>query len=104
MKRLVEEAIEALTALDAARLDALLGELATCPMQPPSREAAQEAIPAQRVLGALLRETERNLRLLRSTSLCGFAEDATGAAVYPAAWRQADSETIRGTITMRGTI
>lgn len=104
MKRLVEEAIEALTALDAARLDALLGELATCPMHPPSREAAQEAIPAQRVLGALLRETERNLRLLRSTSLCGFAEDATGAAVYPAAWRQADSEIIRGTITMRGTI
>ncbi len=95
MKRLVDEAIEALTALDAARLDRLLGELAICQAQPPSPEAVQAALPGCQVLGALLLETGRNLSLLRRTSPCGFFQNATGADVYPAAWQQADSRTLR---------
>ncbi len=90
MKRLVDEAIEALTALDAAWLDRLLGELAIYQAQPLSRESVQAALPGYRVLGELLRETERNLSLLRRTSPCGFFQNATGTDVYPAAWQQAD--------------
>ena len=94
MKRLVDEAIEALTAFDAARLDRLLGELAICQAQPPSQEAVRAALPGYQVLGALLLETGRNLSLLRRTSPCGFFQNATGVDVYPAAWQKADLKQI----------
>ncbi len=91
MKQLVEQAIEALIAMDAERLDALVGELAIYQAHPPTYAAAQDALAGKCVLRALLQETERNLRLLQRTSPCGFADEATGADVYPAAWMQQQS-------------
>jgi hypothetical protein len=76
MKQLVEQAIQALIALDAERLDQLRAELAAALETPPSPAALREALPGLRVLGALLRETERNLDLLQRTTLCRDAEDA----------------------------
>ncbi|HEX4020045.1 MAG TPA: hypothetical protein VHX63_02780 [Acidobacteriaceae bacterium] len=87
MKQLVQEAIQALTYLDAERLDKLLGELTIYQISPPSHAELREALPGQRVLGALLRETERNLRLLQRSSPCGTSRIAMGTEVYSAAWR-----------------
>ena len=87
MQQLVEEAIQALTKLDAGRLDQLLGELKQHQLHPPAPAEMQAALPGQRVLAALLRHTERNVRLLQRSSPCGVAQTATGADVYPAAWR-----------------
>lgn len=91
MKQLVEQAIQALTELDATRLDTLVGELAVYQAHPPTYQAARDAVSGQYVLRSLLLETERNLRLLQRTSPCGFSAEATGAAVYPAAWLEQQS-------------
>ena len=88
MKQLVEQAIAALTAMDAARLDALVGELAVYQAHPPTYAAAQDAVEGKHVLRVLLQETERNLRLLQRTSPCGSSAEAIGVAVYPAAWME----------------
>ncbi|HUZ05281.1 MAG TPA: hypothetical protein VMU62_07980 [Acidobacteriaceae bacterium] len=86
MKHLVEEAIQALTELDGARLAQLLSELDVYQRKPPSRATCEAALPSHRVLQSLLQETERNLRLLQQTSPCGIFQNAIGADVYPAAW------------------
>ena len=95
MKQLGEEAILALTQLDAGRLDQLLGELAVYQLHPPARAALLAALPGQQVLAALLQQTERNLRLIERSSPCGISQDATGVDVYPAAWQQERQSTTR---------
>ena len=91
MKQLVEQAIAALTAMDAVRLDALVGELAVYQAHPPTYVEAQNVLEGKHVLRVLLQETERNLRLLQRTSPCGNAAEAIGVAVYPAAWMEQQS-------------
>ncbi|MGC9291475.1 MAG: hypothetical protein ACP5EP_01960 [Acidobacteriaceae bacterium] len=87
MKQLVEGAIQALTALDADRLDQLRNELAVYQGTPPSPAELQAVLPCQRVLGALLRETKRNLLLLQRTSPVGAMWEAgEEGAACPSAW------------------
>lgn len=85
MQQLVEEAISALTHLDAEQLDRLRGELASLQRTPPSPQQARAAQPSLDVLALLLQMTERNLRLLRRTTLCDDARDAEKFSIYPAA-------------------
>lgn len=88
MKQLVEGAIQALTALDADRLDQLRNELAAYQDTPPSPAELQAVLSSQRVLGALLRETRRNLLLLQRTSPMGAMWKAGKEdAACPSAWR-----------------
>ena len=85
MQQLVEEAISALTQLDAERLDRLRGELAELQRTSPSPQQARAAQPALAVLALLLQMTERNMRLLRRTTLCDGVSDAAEFSIYPAA-------------------
>ena len=84
MQHLVEEAIAALTELDAERLDRLRGELAELQRTPPTLPEIRAAQPAQAVLALLLQLTERNLRLMRSTTLCAGMGATTEFSRYPA--------------------
>ncbi len=85
MQHLVEEAILALTQLDAERLDHLRGELAELQRTPPTPQQARAVQPAQTELALLLQLTERNLRLMRRTTLCADASDTAEFSIYPAA-------------------
>lgn len=85
LQRLVQETIRSLAAFDADALDRLRCEIeAVTSAEVPSSDLAAAA-PANRLLGALLHETERNLKLFRATSSCGV-EHATSASPYPPAW------------------
>lgn len=87
MQHLVEEAILALTELDAGRLDRLLGELTLYQLHPPSPAEVHATLPGQKILGALLQETAQNLRLIERSSPCGISQSSIGTDVYPAAWQ-----------------
>jgi hypothetical protein len=84
MQHWVEEAIAALTQLDAERLDRLRGELAELQRTPPTLQDVRAAQPAMAVLALLLQFTERNLRLMRRTTLCDEAKDTAKFSIYPA--------------------
>jgi hypothetical protein len=78
---LIQETIAALTVLDAdalARIQREVEALAAIQLSPDEDLVA--AMLAHRLLGKLLRETERNLRLFRITS--PWIEQATGAGFY----------------------
>jgi hypothetical protein len=67
LNSLLEEAIRALTANDAKRLLCLVA-LADGIELPPLEQQRQIALSRSRLLGELLKETARNLRLLRRTN------------------------------------
>ncbi len=83
LQRLIQETIAALTMLDADALGRLQPEveaLATTRLAPDEDLVA--AMLEHRLLGKLLEETERNLRLFRVTSPC--VEQIAGAGLYGA--------------------
>lgn len=71
LETLIQETVAALTILDAGHLTRLRREidaLAAIGVSPDENLVA--AMLANRLLGELLRETERNLRMFRATSPC----------------------------------
>lgn len=68
---LIQEAIAALAKLDAKALTRLQPEIEALEEVPfPPEEDLAAAMLVHQVLGKLLRETEKNLRMLRATSAC----------------------------------
>ncbi len=83
LQQMIEETIAALTVLDAdalARLQPEVEALAITQLSPDEDLVA--AMLAHRILGKLLQETERNLRMFRITSPC--AQPSAGMALYGA--------------------
>lgn len=90
LRRLVEETVGALAALDANVLDRLQSEIeavaaAGLSADDLASDNLSTAAMANRLLGALLRETERNLRLFETTSPC-YAKRAPGMGCYASSW------------------
>ena len=71
LQRIVEETISALTVWDASALNRLCMEIEAIPTVELRSDDLAAAANAHRLLGALLHETERNLRLFRAISPCG---------------------------------
>jgi hypothetical protein len=83
LRQMIQETIAALTALDAdalARLQPEVEALATMQLSPDEDLVA--AMLEHRLLGKLLQETQRNLRLFRITSPC--VHPSAGMALYGA--------------------
>lgn len=81
---LTEAVITALTEWNSAALDQLARQAAAWIENPPARSAVVAAQDQHRLLGALLQETERNLRMFRETSPC--VEFLPWAGVYQSRW------------------
>lgn len=84
VRRWAEAAIMALTEWNAAALDLLAQQASTWIENPPAAHALAASASQHRLLGALLQETERNLRLFRETSPCVEIQPKTG--VYESRW------------------
>ena len=79
LQLMIQETIAALTALDAEAIGRLQPELEALTSTGLSAgDDLVAAMLAHRVLGQLLQETERNLRLFRITSPCLEPPAATG--------------------------
>jgi hypothetical protein len=83
-QQLTEAVITALTQWNAAALDILSRQASSWIENPPASHSLAAAVDQHRLLGALLQETERNLRMFRETSPC--AELRSGTGVYESHW------------------
>ncbi len=84
VQQLAEAAIMALTEWNAAALDLLAQQASSWIENPPAVHALAASASQHRLLGALLQETERNLRIFRETSPCVEFQPKTG--VYESRW------------------
>lgn len=83
LQQLIEDAVSALTALDTYALEKIRSEIHGLP-RVQLRAADIAAIEAShRLLGALLQETARNLRLFRASSVCGQQDTEAGCYALP---------------------
>lgn len=83
LQQLIQQTIAALTVLDADALDRIKPEIeALTAAQLSTGDDLVTAMLAHRLLGRLLQETERNLRLFRITS--SWVEQVAGAGSYGA--------------------
>ncbi len=71
LQQLIEDAVSALTALDAYALEKIRSEIHGLPAAQLSAGDIAAIEASHRLLGALLQETARNLRLFRAGSVCG---------------------------------
>ncbi len=83
-RQLTEAVISALTEWNAAALDILSQQASRWIENPPAPHSLAAAVDQHRLLGALLQETERNLRMIRETSPC--VELQTGTGTYESHW------------------
>lgn len=81
---LTEAVITALAEWNSAALEQLASQAARWIENPPSQHALAASAERHRLLGALLQETERNLRMFRETSPC--VEFQPWAGVYQSRW------------------
>lgn len=82
LQQLIEDAVSALTALDAYALEKIRSELHGLPRVELSASDIAAIEASHRLLGALLQETARNLRLFRASSVCG-QQDSEGCYAFP---------------------
>lgn len=78
LNQLIEDAVSALTALDAYALEKIRAEMLRVPVAPLSAAEMARMDAAHRLLGALLQETARNLRLFRASSVGGHRDSEAG--------------------------
>jgi hypothetical protein len=83
LQQLMEDAVVALTALDAYALERIQSEMQGLAADPLASAEAAAILPLQRLLGALLQETERNLKLFRASSICARQAEDTGCYAFP---------------------
>lgn len=84
VRQVTEAVITALTEWNAAALDQLAQHASSWVENPPAASLLVAAADQYRLLGALLEETERNLRLFRETSPCVEFQRKTGT--YESRW------------------
>ena len=84
VRQLTEAVIMALTEWNAAALDVLAQQASSWIENPPAAHSLAASVDQHRLLGALLEETERNLRLFRETSPCVEIRSKTGT--YESRW------------------
>ena len=83
LQQLIEDAVSALTALDAYALEKIRSEIHGLPIVQPSAADMAAVEASRRLLGALLQETARNLRLFRASSVCGQQDPGAGVYALP---------------------
>jgi hypothetical protein len=83
LQQLMEDAVVALTALDAYTLERIQTEMQGLAGDPLASTEAAAILPLHRLLGALLQETERNLKLFRVISLSARQAEDTGCYAFP---------------------
>ncbi|MHB1793540.1 MAG: hypothetical protein ACYCPO_01110 [Acidobacteriaceae bacterium] len=83
LQQLIEETVVALTALDAPALERIRSEVQGLTAVPLTSAELAAAVSSHRVLGALLRETERNLRLFRVGPVSALQVSETGCYAFP---------------------
>ncbi|MGH9617720.1 MAG: hypothetical protein ACRD28_13350 [Acidobacteriaceae bacterium] len=83
LQRLIEDAVSALTALDAYALEQIRLETQGLGSVALSSTDSAALLDSHRLLGALLQETERNLKLFRATSISAQQACDTGCYAYP---------------------
>ncbi len=83
LQQLIEDAVSALTALDAYALEKIRSEIHGLPRKQLSASEIAAIEASHRLLGALLQETARNLRLFRAGSVCGQQDSEAGCYALP---------------------
>ena len=83
LQQLIEDAVAALTALDAYALEKVRSEIQDVPIVQPSAVHMASIEASHRLLGALLQETARNLKLFRASSICGRQDSEARYYVHP---------------------
>jgi hypothetical protein len=83
LQQLIEDAVSALTALDAYALEKIRSEIHGLPIVPLSAADMASVEASHRLLGALLQETTRNLRLFRAGSGCRHQDSEAGFYALP---------------------
>jgi hypothetical protein len=83
LQHLIEDAVAALTALDTYALEKIRSEIQGMPAARLSAGEIARIEASNRLLGALLQETARNLKLFRASSLCGLQESEAGYYALP---------------------
>lgn len=84
VRHLTEAVITALTEWNAVALEHLLKQASVWIENPPAAHLLAASADQHRLLGALLQETERNLRMFRETSPC--MEFQAGIGTYESRW------------------
>lgn len=84
VRQLTEAVITALTGWNAAALELLSQQASAWIENPPATHLLAASADQHRLLGALLEETERNLRMFRETSPCAEFQSKTGT--YQSRW------------------
>ncbi len=83
LQQLIEDAVSALTALDAYALEKIRSEIQCLPVAQLSAAEMARIEASHRLLAALLQETARNLRLFRASSVCGQQDSEAGVYALP---------------------
>ena len=83
LQPMIEEAVVALTVLDPHALERIQAEMQGLAAVPLSPADAATVLPPHRLLGALLQETERNLKLFRINWLSARQAEDTGCYAFP---------------------
>jgi hypothetical protein len=83
LQQLIEDAVAALTALDAYALEKIRSEIQVLPPAPCSAAEIAAVEASHRLLGALLQETARNLKLFRVSTVSGHQTSETGCYAFP---------------------
>ena len=83
LQQLIEDAVSALTALDSYAMEKIRSEIQCLPVAQISSAEMARLEASHRLLGALLQETARNLRLFRASSLCGQQDFEAGRYAIP---------------------
>ena len=84
VRQLTEAVITALTEWNTVALEQLLKQASGWIENPPAPHLLAASADQHRLLGALLQETERNLRMFRETSPCMKFQAGTGT--YESRW------------------
>jgi hypothetical protein len=83
LQQLIEDAVAALTALDAYALEKIQSEIRGVPVIQASAADMTSIEASHRLLGALLQETARNLKLFRASSVCGRQDSEARYYAHP---------------------
>jgi hypothetical protein len=83
LQQLIEDAVAALTALDAYALEKIRSQIQVLPPVQCSAAEIAAVESSHRLLGALLQETARNLKLFRASSVSSHQTSETGCYAFP---------------------
>jgi hypothetical protein len=83
LQQLIEDAVSALTALDTYALEKIRSEIQRLPVAQLSAAEMARLEVSHRLLGALLQETSRNLRLFRASSVCAHQDSEASCYALP---------------------